>query len=290
MDKDNAPVKKEGGGVKKLNVIIWTCVVILILLLLVTTTVLTLRIGNFLPNDLDIIFLVPKQPSFEASDDKAVWITETEVDIFKAEYKNDKEEITVLSGTGNSVFAPGTIVDYNFKFKNNGNMALDYNVILDFEFLKDGEDFELDKSSMLVRVYKDDDGAFIIGGEDSWIPVNELDKYEDKGTLGINSYSSYTLELKWPFESENDELDTWLGCLADEESLLLTLAIDTNAELNEDPEAVGGIIDTNGRVKQIGGQIDTWPFIILIILIVLTALGLVFGIFTKRKKKVEVEG
>lgn len=289
MAKENAPVKKEGGGVKKLNVIIWVCVVILILLALVTTTVVTLRIGNFLPNEWDVIFLVPKQPSFEASDDKVVWTTDTQVDIFKAEYKNEKGDVTVLSGSGDSVFAPGSTVSYDFKLQNNGNMALDYNMLLDFGFLKEGTDFGLENSPMLVRMYKNDDGAYIIGGEDNWIPVSELDNYEDVGTLGINSYSAYTLELKWLFESGNDENDTWLGNLADGESVIFTLGITTNAELNEDPEAEGGIVDENGGVTQIGGQIDTWPFIILLILLILTALGLIFGVFTKRKKKVKVD-
>ena len=81
---------------KKLNSIIWTCAIILIFLFLLTTLVVVMRIGDFIPNEWNVIFLVPKEPSFVMSDGQNVWETDTEIELFRSEYKNDKGDIVVV--------------------------------------------------------------------------------------------------------------------------------------------------------------------------------------------------
>ena len=146
---------------KKLNSIIWACAIILIFLFLLTTLVVVMRIGDFIPNEWNVIFLVPKEPSFVMSDGQKVWETDTEIELFRSEYKNDKGDIVVESSNDESVFAPGSQIDYTFSLKNNGNMAIDYGVQLDFGFLKDLEDFDMEHCPLLVRLYKADHADYI---------------------------------------------------------------------------------------------------------------------------------
>ena len=108
-------------------------------LTVITTAVVILRIGNFLPNEVDIFFLVPKEPEFTACDDKVVWENETDIEIFKSEYVNGHNEITVLSSDGNGIIAPGTENSYTFNLKNNGNIAIDYTMNTAFSLKIDGE-------------------------------------------------------------------------------------------------------------------------------------------------------
>ena len=52
----------------------------------------------------------PKNPGFEASDDNTVWSTNTQVEIFRVSYVNGEQVITVNSGNGDKVIAPGATV------------------------------------------------------------------------------------------------------------------------------------------------------------------------------------
>ena len=76
----------------------------------------------------------PKNPGFEAGDDKTVWGTNTQVEIFSVSYVNGEQIITVKSDNGDKVIAPGTENSYTFKLKNTGNVALDYTVEIDAYF------------------------------------------------------------------------------------------------------------------------------------------------------------
>ena len=251
-------------------------------LTVITTTVVILRIGNFLPNEVDIFFLVPKEPEFTAYDDKVVWKNETDIEVFKSEYVNGHNEITVLSSDGSGIIAPGTENSYTFNLKNNGNIAIDYTMNTAFSLKIDGEVASLDGFPLLIKLKKAG-GDYLIGGEDVWTPVGEAVSADDSGTLGINSYDAYTLEIKWIFDGDH-ELDTELGNLSTQKNMLFCVNIDTHAEENHKPGAVGGLHSPEAPIEKIGGRIEILPFTLLVSAVVLGGAGLTGALILRKKK------
>ena len=268
----------KGVGLKALNAFVWSLAGVLSTLTLITAAVVAIQLGDFLPEDVDVFFLVPKDPSIEVSSGDNVWTTNTTIDIFSSSYKNEKGDVVVSSRSGDLILAPGVRTDYKFKLHNNGNMAIDYNVLLDFGFLHNGGDYALDKLPLVARVYSAEDENYIVGTNDGWIPVSEMMNYEDSGTLGVNSYNEYTLELWWPFyEGEpTDERDTMLGTMAaNGDNIEFQLDITTHAEQNIDPAATGGIVDEDAPTKLTGGKLDPLPVAALVTLTVLSGAALI---------------
>lgn len=180
---------------------------------------------------------VEKKASFEVLDDNQVWGTDTEVEIFKVTYSNDKEIITVQSDNEEKVIAPGTSNSYTFKLKNTGEVAIDYIVDVD-AYITPGE-ITIPIDTRLVRY----DGKWIVGDIDSFDTVEELDIAEDQGTLGAGRYGYYTLDWAWPFESGNDIHDTMLGDMAAEgEDITFTIEIHTVATRGRNPDATDGLL------------------------------------------------
>ena len=151
-----------------------------------------------------------------------VWKTETEVEIFKASYKNGEGEVTVQSFNGEKVVAPGTENSYTFKLQNSGGTLLYY--VLDIDAYITPGDYMFPIETRLSRY----DGRWIVGGPKDWVDVDALDKAADIGALFQGRYCYYTLDWCWPFEG-NDELDTYLGNLAENEDITITIVITTRA-------------------------------------------------------------
>lgn len=180
---------------------------------------------------------VPDKFGFIVSDDKTVWGTETNVDIFKVTYENGEGVVTAESFNGEKIVAPGTENSYTFKLKNNSLSYITYTLNVD-AFITPGDEM-IPIESRISRY----DGKWIVGGEDSWVDVPTLDTAEDEGALSPGRYTYYTLDWCWPFEG-NDELDTYLGNLAEEEDITITIVISTTAVLHIDgePEMEEGLI------------------------------------------------
>ena len=172
---------------------------------------------------------------FEASDEQTVWETKTQVEIFHISYENGEQVVTVNSGNGDKLIAPGTENSYIFKLKNTGNVALDYTV--DVKAYITPEEIEIPISGRINRY----DGEWIAGGKDNYVSMPELNGAHDEAILGAGKYTYYTLDWQWPFESGNDEYDTFLGNLAVEEDITLTIEIETTAECSEDHDNDSGI-------------------------------------------------
>lgn len=175
------------------------------------------------------------RPGFEAGDEKGVWDTQTQVDIFRISYENNDRVVTVNSDNGAKLIAPGTENSYTFKLKNTGNVALDYTVELDAYITP--ADIYIPIRGRLSRY----DGTWIVGDRDRYETVSVLDTASDKATLGAGKYTYYTLDWQWPFESGDDAWDTHLGNLAVNQDLVFTIVIKTTAEANTDPSSGGGI-------------------------------------------------
>lgn len=280
-DEENVQKKKK----KKISLIIKILLVVLILLLLLSIGVLVIRLGNFLPNNVDILFIEPKEPNAEVSDDKVVWDTNTDIDIFRVSDINEKGEITVESSDGKNVVAPGMEGSYSFQIKNLGNVAVDVKTVLDIKFDYEKINFDYDKLPIEVRFtnYK---GELLIGSD--WISVSEFVKCIDELTIGKGSYIYYNLDWRWLYETGDDELDTLLGNLSSEADLELIVNIMATAVQSEDADDVGGLIFNDGI--RTGGDLVPVPYIILNLFILLIIITLIIlEILKRRKKTKEIE-
>ena len=177
-------------------------IILLVLSLLVTVGVIALKIGNTLPEGTDILFLVPKNPSYGTSDDQTEWTTDTKIDIFRSEYVNGEAQTTVLSQTGDDIIAPGTVSQYSFCVYNDGNMALACRLNFSFFLLIDDVIKEASAFPLLLRMKKSD-GTYVLGSETEYVPLTDgvLTSYES--VLGASSYEEYFLELNWAFEGKD---------------------------------------------------------------------------------------
>ena len=257
------------------------CIALLVLFFL-SLLVLVIRIGDYLPNYTDIIFIEPKEPSLQITDDKKVWEGETEIEIFSISHTNSNNVITVMSGSGDNVIAPGMEGFYKFCFNNVGNMAIDYDCDITVYFTGLNENIDSSVLPFKVRL-KDFNGEYVIGGDDEWAPISELANYSDEKTIGKNSYIYYVLEWSWPFESGNDELDTYLGNHTLTNPLKLVVEIDAYAVQSADYDGGGGIpFDTSD--PRTGGDIVPVPYIILNIIVFAILAYLIYHELKKNKE------
>ena len=169
--------------------------------------------------------------SFIAYDDKTVWQSETEVEIFRLSYENGEGSIIVKSEDGaDKLIAPGMSNKYEFTLENNGDTALDYNLTM--EAWVEGTALHLPVKAC-VRDYTN---KYLLGSEDRKEDVLELNTVNEDSVLGSGRYASYTLEWEWPFEQGIDEYDTMLGNLAVDGDLTLNIRIKTMAVYDETPD------------------------------------------------------
>ena len=253
---------------------LWTGLVTLavIALLFITIGVVALRIGNSLPEGVDIILIVPKTPQFDVGDEKGSWETNTQVDIFSSSYQNGENVTTVLSQTGEDIIAPGTVSTYSFCMYNSGNMAMAYDLDFSFVLKINNVTANAEAFPLAIRMTRTD-GAYVVGGSDKWVNLTAgvIDTY--KGIVGASSYEQFNLEIMWAFEG-NDELDTALGNAAAKAPVSLTFQIHSYAETSENSTAQGGVVVNEGVNDgyEYGGTIR-WE-LFLPVLVLLCALGM----------------
>lgn len=173
-------------------------------------------------------------PGFEVNDDNTTWRTNNELEIFRVSYENGQHVVTVKSADGQKIIAPGTENSYTFKLKNTGDVALDCNVQVDAYFTPAG--FSVPITGRVSRY----DGKWVVGSADSYASVDLLDTAEDSMTLAAGRYIYYTLDWMWPYESDDDALDTLIGNMAADEELIFTIVITTTA--TESDGQGGGIL------------------------------------------------
>ncbi len=256
---------------------------IVFILILMTVGIVALKVGNVLPNNTDILFIVGKNPSVEVEDEKESWKAQKNVDIFKASYKNEQGETTVISQDGTKVIAPGTQTTYKFTMYNSGNMAVVYQTDLDFT-LKIGAEVQENYSFPLKVRLKNESGEILVGTENGYENVQDAMLNGYVSVLGANSYETFTLELVWDFEGGNDELDTLYGDLACEKGVYLTLGINTYAEEHFDPTAQGGNqIEVEGNIEY--GGTFRWLWLIMLMLNVGILIFYISWLMNKRMQK-----
>ena len=263
---------------------------IVLLLLLMLLGIIALKVGNYLPEGTDIIFIVGKDPSVEVGDEEGKWQSGKNVNIFKANYVNGEGETTVVSQDGTKLIAPGTQSTYKFTMYNNGNMAVVYEIDLDFE-LKIGDKIQNEVVFPLKARLSTENGYYLIGDETEWVNVADATLSKHVSVLGARSYETFVLELLWEFDGGNDALDTMYGDASAEKGVKLTLGINTYAEEHIDSAATGGTrVDINEKGEHGGALRLLW-----IILLILIAAILIFyvswllGMRLKKDKAVDGE-
>lgn len=256
-------------------------VVLLLLLVILSSSILVIRLGNILPNDVDIFFIEPKIADTEISDEKEIWDMNTQIDIFKIEYSNEKGQIIVKSNSGDKVIAPGLTDSYKFQIKNLGNVAVDTKTVISAEVEIDN--FEYDNLPIELR-FIDYKGNSLSG--DDWISVDKFAECISELTVGKNSYIYYVLEWRWAFESDDDEFDTFLGNLSVNSIVKFSINISSKAVQSEELDSTGGLI-LSEDVPRTGGDIVPVPYIALNLMILIIIIVLIVMHNIKRKKKTE---
>lgn len=262
-DKSNKPFSI----VRRQWVWIMLMVNIVFILLLMTLGVVALKVGNAMPENVDMLFIVAKKPSVNVGsasiDGVKKWESGKNVEIFKSSYQNGDGVFTVASKNGTKLFAPGTTAKYVFAMQNDGNIAVDYVTDLQFSLKIADKLVENSDFPIKVRLYNDR-GEYLIGDKETYVSVFDAVNIGHIGLLGASSYDTYTLELNWPFDGD-DALDTALGDLSQEKGVLLTLKINVYAEEALDPAAQGGNKIEVAGTEEFGGTVR-WLWLILLML------------------------
>ena len=209
-------------------------------------------------------------PELETSDGEVVWEKDTQIEIFRTFYENENGEVTVQSSNGDRIIAPGTENSYTFKLKNTGRYAIDYNVDMESFLGAVATDIPIE-----VRISRFD-GEWLVGSADEYVNLNDFHAV-DSGTVAAGNYIYYTLDWRWPFESD-DVVDTSLGDLTLEQEFSFSIELHTEATLNGDPEADGGL-----RPPQTGDENMT----VLWAAVAVTSLVIIFLLLAARKNDEE---
>ncbi len=178
---------------------------------------------------------------------KKYWRYQTDVELFRAEYENETGEISVRSVYGDKVIAPGTANSYDFYIRNTGNITLNYTVsaAAQVQVQSGGETYTV---PLQVR-FLNRKGNYVLGAEDTWAPITELESFMTHGTLSEDRYTKYTFQWQWPFEG-NDDLDTLIGNLSSEgDGVYISLTLNVFAAEPDDPNAEGGLPNTGDQMN-----------------------------------------
>lgn len=268
---------------RKSWVYIMLMVNIVFILLLMTIGLIALKVGNVLPDGTDILYIVGRNPSVETGDKDKTWEVNENINIFKASYQNDKGETTVISQDGTKLIAPGVKTSYKFTMYNKGNIAVIYDVDIDFE-LRIGKEKQIDYYFPLQVRLLTERGNYLIGDEDEWVNVDDATLSNHVSVLGADSYETFELQLLWQFEGGNDELDTMYGDESVEKGVELTLGINTYAEEHLDPTAQGGTRINVEKNIEYGGTFR-WLWLILLMLNIAIIIFYVSWLMNKRAEK-----
>ncbi len=295
-----------GGG-------IWLLALLLLLLIIATELLLGALVRNFAGGEKNVISLFPGdkidpeknyvsgytpndsltvyKPSNPFNPDEKIptnanWESTTSVDLFKTTYTNDRGEVVVESSNGDPIIAPGTHNDYSFSLKNNGNIALEYDLTLDGLF-----SYEQAKLPFVVRLRCGDE--WLVGDEDTWVSPESLKGTTLKGTLARGKYVSYTLQWQWPFESDdiesgilNDINDSLIGNAAAGDDLNFSLNIGTVSRI-----ANGAVpVDASANPIMTAIYAVPAPIYIGIFLVALPVLLFAFIVFMLYKRSIYFVG
>ena len=200
-------------------------------------------------------------------------------EIFKISYKNNTGSVTVggSNSSTDKLIAPGTSNKYQFTLENPGDVALDYTLSMEANITGTDETIPVK-----VRVW-DYENKYLLGSSEQMKDVLDLSTVNEKSVLGAGRSAVYTLEWKWPFEQDNDEIDTILGNLASEDDIALEVNINTIAQYNGNPDnnSVGLMVPQTG---------DDSPLEYLLLILAASIVGIFVVIFANHNSKKKNSG
>lgn len=244
---------------KKSWLTIW---LIIILLVFITAVILIARLTNHAPKDSNTVPLVEEEINLIVKDDQKEWKKSTKIDIFKTTYTNDKNEVIVNSDNNDKVIAPGTSNEYTFNLKNTGNFNLEYELKLEPSLIINEQLTEFKEFPIKVRL-KDAENKYLLGNEEKWESIENLNSITEKNNLEVNNYAYYILEWKWESE-ENNSTDTQMGLDTIEKTIELQIDIKTTASISSNK-----VIPNQKEIKNNDNEIKYIPWIITIIIVLL---------------------
>lgn len=204
---------------------LWFIWLVLLLLVFITAIILISRLILNAPKDYNTLPLVEEEINLIVKDEKKKWKKQTKIDIFKTTYINDQNEVMVDSKNEEKVIAPGTKNEYTFNLKNTGKYNLSYVVTLKPSLTINQKITEFNNFPIKARL-KNSENKYILGSENEWRPIEELNTITESNTLKIKNYAYYTLEWKWDGE-ENNINDTQLGLDATKKTIELKINVTT---------------------------------------------------------------
>ncbi len=260
---------------------------LIFILLLLTLGIVSFKVGNTLPNDSDVFLIAGKNPSTNSENEVQKWESSKKVDIFKTDYVNDENVVIVASATGDKIFAPGSTAKYKFSMLNNANSAIVYEIDVNFILRIGNQKEEMDNFPFKVRLYNDS-GDYLIGSEDELEYINDAKLIKHLNVLGKTSYEEFTLEVKWAYEGESDELDTQLGNYSSKDGVTLTFEINSSAEESVISSLEGGTkIDVEKEHTSKIILILLWIILLIINILILAYFGYIWFLYKKKKNNNE---
>lgn len=227
------------------NGIFWTAIVILVLLLALSMVILSIQLYSFATIDERVLSIKSN--------------TDASFDVFSLQYENASGEITVIGTEGEKVIAPGTDIEYTIRLRNTDNVAIDYEILPTANFRSEY------KIPIVVRVIGPDE-TYVVGDAKTWIPIEELNDVKDTATLRKGESVEYIFQWKWPYESEDDEYDTYLGNIVYEENIGVIVEFDVYSTANTTLDDNGGLL---GNVYGNTSLILIFTILLLIAIIIL---------------------
>lgn len=147
------------------------------------------------------------------------------LELFSIAYSNASGEITVQGADGQKVVAPGTAMDYDVRLKNQDD------VIIDFVMEPNAESYTANNIPVQFKLM-DDHGNYLLGNENAWATVEEMNQFSHKGSVHPGEVYTYHVSWQWDFESGEDAYDTQLG---NSEDSGLTVSLNTQSAANSAP-------------------------------------------------------
>lgn len=244
--------KKEKRSIFGVGGTFWVAMVILVILLILSIILLGIRLGRYAKEDNREVML------------KSNLNEETE--LFSLIYKNKAGDITVESSNGIRVVAPGTADDFTICLRNKEKFPLRYTLTIKAELI--GQ-YELPMKFWLLG--PDSENIVGTGKGSEWADRAELNGVSDSASIGVDESKDYKLHWNWPFETGDDEYDTFLGNIEGED---VGIKISLHVIAETDPDA----------------SVDFWrtscgrnlPWIIFIILLLAAIILLIFSLLKDR--------
>lgn len=223
-----------------------------------------------------------KKSAFKVKDAKRVWKTETAIDLFKAEYKNNNGTVTVKSIDGRKVVAPGTEGSYTFSLKNTSDAAADYKIWVEAKLSSN-------MTGAPIQTKMSGYGGWLLGDKNKWEQAEALDGVSSEDTIGSGKTAEYTVYWQWPFEREEDAKDTNMGNQSVNQEMSYTVTIytltaeatDTGTATKENQQKTKKKSSRNAKTGD-NSQILLW-----VVVLGIAAGVVIFLLLLKKRKKDE---